>query len=278
MLPVPAPVDMLAFGGRWKPCHWVSPWGAHHVISGKTSSYRLESDLWLIQQNRLPTRWLRALRGASRAFHASRGPGIQHANACAPDVFSAGSLPTTALADIAEGPREASSPAVAHGASVEMYESPLCLEIDRLICTCEEAEDILRLLVSHRGALYVHNLVTAIKTLAEMATKGSPTGSVSGSGTQQQKQQEQDQQHQRSEKQQDDGGPVSPTARLLGARMADSQPPTWPRGGPSFVSFFSLLSQEEAQAERRNNRRNHGEDIVRDDRQAKKRGKAGTKT
>lgn len=188
-----------------------------------------------------------------------------------PDVCpSSGGLPGTA-----DEPFGAPPPAVASAASVEVFESELCLEIDKLICSCEDAEDILRLLVSHRGALYVHNLVTALKALADMAVKGPFNRSTQqqqgqpcesqqeiGELGQEGKQQEEPQEQQGTK---DD---LPPQAALLRARLTGSQPSTWPRDGSSFCSFFSLLSQAEAQAERRHNQRSTGETIVRDDRQA----------
>lgn len=187
-------------------------------------------------------------------------------------VCSDEALPTAALASIvAEGKTtpEDLPQSMASEVSVDMYESPLCLEIDRLICSCDDAEDILRLLVSHRGALYVHNLVTAIKTLAELTTRRLQQKHSRDS---KQKQQQENQQHEEAPQQgpeQQEEGRMMPTSTpsLVGARMEGPQPPTWPRDGQSFKSFLSLLSQTEAQAERRNSQRNTGEDIVRDDRQ-----------
>ncbi|KAL8428304.1 hypothetical protein ACSSS7_007315 [Eimeria intestinalis] len=245
---------------------------------------------------------LKGAAGAPRGLHnsassAAADGGREGAPSCS---SFRDALPTSALARLAEGapldsatptetgwvppglgsPVEAGGPP---GVSGELFESPLCLQIDQLIYSCEQPEEILRLLVSHRAALYVHNLVTALKALAELAIKGPPSvAPLSGAPSpaagahvqpqhhvqqpEQQQQQQQREQQEEAEGEIDGGGPLSPSAALLGARMRGPQPPTWPKDGGSFLSFFSLLSGPEAQAERRHSKRSPAQDLVRDDR------------
>ncbi|OEH79799.1 hypothetical protein cyc_01400 [Cyclospora cayetanensis] len=138
--------------------------------------------------------------------------------------------PLEASSDGLSGAPKAAIPSVVHAPSAQLYESGVCLEMDRLIGSCIEVEDVLQLLVSHRGALYVQNLVTAIKALAELTTRAGPQDTA--------------------------GGP----------RMRGPQPPTWPRDGRSFAAFFAALSTEEAHAERIHSQRNEAEDLLRDPR------------
>ncbi|KAL8449018.1 hypothetical protein Emed_003370 [Eimeria media] len=234
-----------------------------------------------------PLSWVLQTRGgAPRGLHTDAGSGVsEEERGGAPSCSSFHeALPTSALAQLAEGPPSSSVSQPTEtggppGVSGELFSSPLCLQIDQLICSCEQPDEILRLLVSHRAALYVHNLVTALKALAELTVKGGPPGGPPPTAAQQQQQQQQkdglesqqaeqqqQQQQQEGEYEVDRGGPLSPSFALLGAQMRGPQPPTWPKDGSSFVSFFSLLSGPEAQAERRHSQRSPAEDLVRDDR------------
>ncbi|CAD7926617.1 unnamed protein product [Amoebophrya sp. A120] len=61
-----------------------------------------------------------------------------------------------------------SSPAV-----VTLYANPICRQMDALLLRAATLDDILSLLVSHRGVLFVHNLVTALTQLSNL---GKMTG------------------------------------------------------------------------------------------------------
>lgn len=50
-----------------------------------------------------------------------------------------------------------------------LYANPICSQLDQILLQCEEFEDVLTLLVTHRGVFFVHNLVTAMQVLAAQA-------------------------------------------------------------------------------------------------------------
>eukprot|EP00929_Paragymnodinium_shiwhaense_P104659 TRINITY_DN69275_c0_g1_i1.p1 TRINITY_DN69275_c0_g1~~TRINITY_DN69275_c0_g1_i1.p1 ORF type:complete len:660 (-),score=101.84 TRINITY_DN69275_c0_g1_i1:90-2069(-) len=51
----------------------------------------------------------------------------------------------------------------------EVYANPICSQMDQTLLKCDDIEDVLALLVTHRGVFFVHNLVTAIQMLAALA-------------------------------------------------------------------------------------------------------------
>ena len=55
-----------------------------------------------------------------------------------------------------------------------VYVNPICLQMDQLIMKAETPEDVLTLLVTHRGALFLHNLITSLSTLAQMSSESIP--------------------------------------------------------------------------------------------------------
>ncbi|PFH33074.1 hypothetical protein BESB_082730 [Besnoitia besnoiti] len=57
----------------------------------------------------------------------------------------------------------------------DFYVNPVCMQMDTLLLKSESAEEILTLLVSHRGVMFLHNLVTALELLADFASAGSPS-------------------------------------------------------------------------------------------------------
>uniref|UniRef100_A0A3B0NAD8 RAP domain-containing protein n=1 Tax=Theileria annulata TaxID=5874 RepID=A0A3B0NAD8_THEAN len=48
-----------------------------------------------------------------------------------------------------------------------LYMNPLCMQMDQLIYTCTNHDQVLNLLVTHRGAMYLHNLITVMNTLRQ---------------------------------------------------------------------------------------------------------------
>ncbi|UKJ89510.2 hypothetical protein MACJ_002761 [Theileria orientalis] len=46
-----------------------------------------------------------------------------------------------------------------------LYVNPICMQLDQLMYNCANHEELLNLLVTHRGAMYLHNLVTVMKIL-----------------------------------------------------------------------------------------------------------------
>jgi len=54
-----------------------------------------------------------------------------------------------------------------------VYANPICSQMDQLLLKCPEHEDVLALLVTHRGVFFVHNLVTAVQVLGALAADGS---------------------------------------------------------------------------------------------------------
>ncbi|UKK02510.2 hypothetical protein MACK_002603 [Theileria orientalis] len=46
-----------------------------------------------------------------------------------------------------------------------LYVNPICMQLDQLMYNCTNHEELLNLLVTHRGAMYLHNLVTVMKIL-----------------------------------------------------------------------------------------------------------------
>lgn len=55
------------------------------------------------------------------------------------------------------------------GPGSAIYANPICSQLDQLLLKCEDNEDILAVLVTHRGVFFVHNLVTAVQVLAAIA-------------------------------------------------------------------------------------------------------------
>ena len=62
------------------------------------------------------------------------------------------------------------SPSSSHDPST-IYVNPICKQMDQRIIKCSSPEDVLTILATHRGVLFVHNLVTAISSLAQMSFK-----------------------------------------------------------------------------------------------------------
>ena len=56
----------------------------------------------------------------------------------------------------------------------DLYINPICMQMDKMILKANAAEDILTILVTHRGALFVQNLVTAIDSLADLSLREIP--------------------------------------------------------------------------------------------------------
>ncbi|GBE61545.1 hypothetical protein, conserved [Babesia ovata] len=52
-----------------------------------------------------------------------------------------------------------------------IYVNEVCMQTDQLLSRCEDHEDLLVLLVTHRGVMYLHNLVTAIRMLQGFAER-----------------------------------------------------------------------------------------------------------
>ncbi|PHJ24532.1 snare protein [Cystoisospora suis] len=51
----------------------------------------------------------------------------------------------------------------------EVYVNPICMQMDLLVFRCGSAEEVLSLLVSHRGVLFLQNLITALDRIADFA-------------------------------------------------------------------------------------------------------------
>ncbi|CDJ29641.1 LOW QUALITY PROTEIN: uncharacterized protein EMH_0004370 [Eimeria mitis] len=143
----------------------------------------------------------------------------------------------------------------------DVYCSDLCLQLDRLIFSCATAEEVLRIVSSHRGAFFVKNLVSALKHLAALSIQSRSSTSAGSS----------------SKEQEERNKAAAATAAAAAAAAAApplSQlslklpaPPTWPQERLSVFHFFSALSGEEAAVERSFSRRIEAESIVRDPRQ-----------
>ena len=55
-----------------------------------------------------------------------------------------------------------------------LYANPICLQMDQTLLNADSAEAVLTVLVTHRGALFVHNLITALSSLAQMSESSVP--------------------------------------------------------------------------------------------------------
>lgn len=53
------------------------------------------------------------------------------------------------------------------------YVNPICMEMDRLLLSLHEIDDVLSHVISHRGVYYVHNLVTSIQLIAILSGKST---------------------------------------------------------------------------------------------------------
>lgn len=51
----------------------------------------------------------------------------------------------------------------------DVYVNPICSQLDQLLLKCENTDDVLVLLTTHRGVFFVHNLVTALQVLATLS-------------------------------------------------------------------------------------------------------------
>lgn len=56
----------------------------------------------------------------------------------------------------------------------KVYTNPICLETDQLLFSCNEVDDVLTCLISHRGTFYLHNMITALQMLAILSLKATP--------------------------------------------------------------------------------------------------------
>ena len=137
----------------------------------------------------------------------------------------------------------------------EVYCSDLCLQLDRLILSCASAEEVLRIVASHRGAFFVKNLVSALKHLAALALQPNSSTSACSSDKQQ---------GHSSSTEPAAAPPASPFSQLS---FQLPSPPTWPQEPLSVFHFFSTLSGDEAAVERSLSQRIEAESIVRDPRQ-----------
>jgi hypothetical protein len=55
-----------------------------------------------------------------------------------------------------------------------IYVNPICLQLDNLILAADSQEGVLRILVTHRGALFLHNIITALSVLGRMRKHAVP--------------------------------------------------------------------------------------------------------
>ena len=55
-----------------------------------------------------------------------------------------------------------------------LYLDPICLQMDQSLLKCGTPEELLTMLTTHRGVLFVHNLVTALSLLADMSQESIP--------------------------------------------------------------------------------------------------------
>ncbi|EUD69358.1 hypothetical protein C922_00221 [Plasmodium inui San Antonio 1] len=66
-----------------------------------------------------------------------------------------------------EGPDETSSiEKILDETNSMIYINEICMQMDKSILKCQTYEDILSILITHRGALFLQNLITAIRMLA----------------------------------------------------------------------------------------------------------------
>ncbi|CAA9989584.1 conserved Plasmodium protein, unknown function [Plasmodium knowlesi strain H] len=66
-----------------------------------------------------------------------------------------------------EGPAETNSiEKILDETNSMIYVNEICMQMDRSILKCQTYEDILSILITHRGALFLQNLITAIRMLA----------------------------------------------------------------------------------------------------------------
>lgn len=54
------------------------------------------------------------------------------------------------------------------GPGSAVYANPICSQMDQLLLKCQDTEEVLALLVTHRGVFFVHNLVTAVQVLGAL--------------------------------------------------------------------------------------------------------------
>lgn len=122
---------------------------------------------------------------------------------------------------------------VSRGEDPVLYVEEQCREFDGLIDECTSADSVLRLLVAHRSALFVHNLVSALKKIVDLcnaqaeeagrsaqrpsATSGAESVSSFSSPS------------------------APPSSSLCEARLPPQVPKTWPRDERSYAEFFSAL-------------------------------------
>ncbi|KJP88421.1 hypothetical protein AK88_01873 [Plasmodium fragile] len=71
-----------------------------------------------------------------------------------------------------EGPAEMNSiEKILDETNSMIYVNEICMQMDKSILKCQTYEDILSILITHRGALFLQNLITAIRMLAGFVTE-----------------------------------------------------------------------------------------------------------
>ena len=65
-------------------------------------------------------------------------------------------------------------PSVVEHEPATVYVNPICMQMDQLILKAAHPDDILTILVTQRGVLFVHNLLTALTCVADMAQQSVP--------------------------------------------------------------------------------------------------------
>ena len=55
-----------------------------------------------------------------------------------------------------------------------VYANPLCMQMDQMLLRASSCDDVLMLSVTHRGVMFVHNLVTSLNLLSQMSSESLP--------------------------------------------------------------------------------------------------------
>eukprot|EP00916_Digyalum_oweni_P013722 GHVL01022523.1.p1 GENE.GHVL01022523.1~~GHVL01022523.1.p1 ORF type:complete len:546 (-),score=40.19 GHVL01022523.1:890-2527(-) len=61
-----------------------------------------------------------------------------------------------------------------HLLSRVIYVNPVCKKMDQLILACDNFEDLFKLIVTHRGVFFVHNLVTTLQMIGVVSLDSKP--------------------------------------------------------------------------------------------------------
>ena len=98
---------------------------------------------------------------------------LLHSRAAGTFRFST-SLSQKRVPKISANLKDVSVTSDASASSQTLYLDPICRQMDQRLLKCDSPDEVLTALTTHRGVMFVHNLVTAVTALARMSVEAMP--------------------------------------------------------------------------------------------------------